>query len=112
MSSYRCECGRFVLYGRCDHGVAAARYRTDIRFVHLVQQAAGRVMHDHAETNSTVPEREAYDSVIDACGVILEMVYKDDAELEALRTERDAYKKLCEEMTMRSPFPPIPLAKP
>lgn len=94
---------------RFDHTLMEARkrYERDIRFRNMAQAVVARTMQQHGPVDPEEADREAHDIALSATATLLEMIYREDAELMSLRVERDAYKKFAEESVGLRPMPPI-----
>ena len=98
---------------RAEHikSLAIDRYRNDARFRALAMSTVSRAMHDHGRVDPYKADRDACDIATTACVVLLETIFQEDAELNAMRRERDEYKKIAERALALSPIPPIFLTK-
>lgn len=90
---------------------AIERYSTDRRFRAVAQSIVSRVMIEHGRVDSERADRDASDIAIKVAVPLLETVFEEDAELNAMRHERDTYRKLAEDALRIAPMPSF-LVKP
>lgn len=57
-------------------------------------------MRNRGEPDERDFERYAYEIAMNAATMLLRHIYEDDAELKAIRAERDHYKKLTEQVLL------------
>lgn len=100
--------------GRLETAEEAAlrRYRNDVRFRAIVQSVVSAAMIEHGRIDPDRAGRAANEIATKACAILLETVFRDDAELNAQRQMAESYRKLAEEALVRSPHPPIFIGKP
>lgn len=89
---------------------ARRRYQSDLRFRGVAQSIVARVMQAHGPVDPERADLEASNIALDVCVMLLETVFREDAELGAMRAERDHFKVLAEQALRRSPMPPIMLS--
>jgi hypothetical protein len=82
-------------------------WERDARFHALALSAVAKALRKHGPIDPERAEREAHDIAIDAVVNVLASVYTDDAEISALRMERDAYKEQALKFATLGPLPPI-----
>lgn len=69
-------------------------YEKDARFRATARSAVARAMQDHGPIDPERADQGAYDIALQATVFLLQHIYENDAELVALRYERDRYKEL------------------
>jgi hypothetical protein len=83
---------------------ADEKYRNDIRFSHLrtlaVSIATKSMRYDDPHKD---PIRDRYEAADRAATLMLAMIYDQDAELAALRSQIARYEKLTLDIAVRSP---------
>jgi hypothetical protein len=92
---------------------AVDRYRNDMRFHGLVSHACAHAMNALPPDQYEFDRRDMSRALTDVCAFLLEGVLSGDAELNAMREERDHYKDLALESAALRPMPVfIPTTKP
>lgn len=87
---------------------ASALYRSDIRFRALVESSAHEAIKRYGPINPGKVDEGVLDIAVEACTFLLAQVYLGDAEIRALKRERDAYKAHCSKLlTMGLALPPV-----
>jgi hypothetical protein len=86
---------------------ASERYRRDHRFHAIAQSVVTSVLREHGPVDPERADRDAYDIAIKVAAMVLETVFRDDAELNAQRAIADQYKKLALESLGFRPMPPL-----
>ena len=84
---------------------AAEQFRNDPRFRALVDSTVSEAFHQHGRLNPDTVERDAHDIATWASALLLARIYEQDAELRAMREERDSYKALAEHGLKLTPPP-------
>jgi hypothetical protein len=90
---------------------AAKEYRTDPRFRMMVDSCISLARQDHGLIDPEKAERDAHEVATLATALLLARIYHEDAEIRALRAERDQYRKIAEEALLCSPAPSILLTQ-
>jgi hypothetical protein len=70
--------------------------RRDHRFRVIVDSIVARTMQEHGRVNPDRADGEAHDIARKVAALLLTAIYDGDAELAALRIERDGYKEQLE----------------
>lgn len=91
---------------------AIERYQNDARFRALADQACARAMETLPRDRYEFERRDIHRAMQEACVFLLESVLTNDAELNAMRHERDLYKQFAEESVGLRPMAPIVFAPP
>lgn len=86
---------------------AAEMYELDPRFRALTQSCVAMARGEQGPVDHERPEQDAYEIAVRACMLLLARVYTEDAELVAIRAERDHYRRLAEKSLMLRPMPQI-----
>ncbi|NYT42287.1 hypothetical protein HZY97_16060 [Sphingomonas sp. R-74633] len=74
--------------------VAAALYHEDPRIHATVHSIVAAAMHDHGPINPDRAGQHAFEIAIEAVLLAYGKLYAENAELRAVRAERDYYEKL------------------
>lgn len=82
------------------------RYDRDPRFRAIAQSVIREAMGEYTMRNPDADWREADRLATNVAAILLERVFKNDAELNAQREIAERYKKLCEETLAVSTRPP------
>jgi hypothetical protein len=80
-------------------------YRRDARFHALAMSVAADVVNEFGPVDPENADRDVGEIAIRTAARMLAYVYTEDAEIMALKAERDTYKKLAEESLSLSPGP-------
>lgn len=86
--------------------LALDRYMNEARFRAIVQSVAGYVCAQRMPLCRDHPEEAAHELALEVASLLFERHIQGDAELLALRAERDAYKRMAETALINSPLPP------
>lgn len=87
---------------------AAEMFKNDSRFRVLVQSCVTGAMQSHRfRSDSTIGKDDVYDVALNAAAVLLKRIYLEDAELAAMRYERDTYRDSLAKMSAMVPLPPV-----
>lgn len=78
----------------------------DLRFSALVTSVSAETVRD-LESYYDIAAREMHEIAYRSAALMLSRIYNEDAELLALRHERDLYKKMLEEHLLFQPNPLI-----
>lgn len=99
---------------QCEKLLAAAEMmKKDHRFRMMVDSTVAQAMRDHGQVDPDRADQGAFDIAVAATALLLARIYTEDAEINALRIERDAYRKRAEEALnfgMPRMFVPSPTA--
>ena len=83
-------------------------YRRDRRVAMLVDSSVATARGKLGRyINPENADEEAMNIARTACAILAERIFTEDAELHALRMERDHYKKIAEEALLLRPPQPI-----
>ena len=83
---------------------AVESYRKDARFHAIALSCVAAALRDHGRVDPERADRAAHDIALAAVVLLLQRVYTEDAELAAMRIERDYYKKLAMEGLLSRPI--------
>lgn len=86
---------------------AAHQFRNDPRFRALVDSTVHEAFTEHGRIDPERPERGAHEIATWAAALLLARIYEQDAELRAMREERDRFRTLAENAFLAAPRPPI-----
>ncbi len=82
---------------------AFASYQKDRRFRAIAQSVAMDVMADHGPVDPDDADRDAHDIALTVAVRMLQRIFEEDAELMAMRMERDRYREIAENALLVSP---------
>lgn len=71
-------------------------YQKEQRFRMLVLSAVGRAMQDYGEIDPDRNRQAAAEIAAHACAMLLETIYREDAEIAALREQLDQMTKVAQ----------------
>lgn len=71
-------------------------YNKDARFRMLAMNCVAAAMNEHGPIDPEQATQAAHDIALQAAVVLLQRVFEEDAELNAMRIECDRYRKLAE----------------
>lgn len=80
-------------------------YRRDARFHALAMSVVMDVINEFGPVDPENTRRDVHEIAIRTAARMLARIYTEDAEIRALKEERDAYKKLAERAISLSPQP-------
>jgi hypothetical protein len=86
-----------------DMNRAIAQYRTDQRFRAITDSVVYRALSDHGPINPERATRAVHDIATTIAALLLQQIYEGDAELGAMRAERDRYRELAEAALLTVP---------
>lgn len=86
-----------------DMNRAIAQYRTDQRFRAITDSVVYRALQDHGPINPERATRAVHDIATTIAALLLQQIYEGDAELGAMRAERDRYRELAERALAAAP---------
>lgn len=84
---------------------AAKLFRSDPRFRALVDSTVAEAFNEHGRIDPDRPERDAHSIATWASALLLARIYEQDAELKAMRAERDGFRTLAENAFNSLPRP-------
>ena len=83
---------------------ARKRYKIDLRFRSMVQSVVGQTRKELGRINPDRAERDATELALQSCALLIETIFQNDAELNALRHQVDAFRKMAEDALRLSPI--------
>ena len=78
-------------------------HRRDLRTRALIDSSVHTAMDDYGPIDPEEAGRDAARIAQSACAILAARIFTEDAELHAIRAERDQYRKLAEEALSVSP---------
>ena len=82
-------------------------YQNEARFRALAQSIVARVTSEHGPVDPERADAEAHEIAVKVAVLMLQQIYDEDAELNALRVERDAYKNAALKYAEMAPLRPF-----
>jgi hypothetical protein len=82
-------------------------YERDVRVRALVQSCAAFAQQEFGRVDPEKADRDANEIATRACMLLAGRIYTEDAEIVALRYERDQYRKLAEDTLLGLPRIPL-----
>lgn len=79
-----------------DARTAIEAYSKEARFRYTVQAVVGAVMQDFGPVDPKRADADAHDIAVSVGALLYQRIYDEDSELNALKIERDHYKRLAE----------------
>lgn len=87
-------------------------YERDMRFNQMAQSCVAQALDVRGRVDPERADGDAYEIALLAVATLLQRIYEEDAELNALRAERDHYKKLALKTAHLIPARPLVVLKP
>lgn len=86
---------------------AVENYRRDARFAAIAQSCVAAAMHAYGEFDPRDAYRAASHIATDACALLLQRIYEDDAELKEQKAMADKFREMALEGAALRPMPMV-----